>query len=117
MELVHTGFLSIEPPKGYIENVLILTDLFTTYTQTYPSKTQTTQATAKMLWENVIRHFGFPVKFLSDPDRNLECELISELCKLADVKKIHTTPWHPMTNAQCEWFNSILCNMLETLPE
>ena len=52
MELVHMDFLSIEPSKGNIENVLVITDHFTRYAQADPSKTQTAQATAKMLWEN-----------------------------------------------------------------
>ena len=105
-------FLSIEPSKGNIENVLIITDHFTRYAQDYPSKTQTAQATAKMLWEHFIRHYGFPEKFLSDQGRNFASELISELCKLAQVEKVHTTPYHPMTNGQCKRFNSTFCNML-----
>ena len=117
MELVHMDFLSIEPSKGNIENVLVITDHFTRYAQVYASKTQTAQATAKLLWENFIRHYGFPEKFLSDQGRNFESELISELCKLAQVEKVHTTPYHPMTNGQCERFNSTLCNMLGTLSE
>ena len=117
MELVHMDFLSIEPSKGNIENVLVKTDHFTRYAQAYASKTQTAQATAKLLWENFIRHYGFPEKFWSDQGRNFESELISELCKLAQVEKVHTTPYHPMTNGQCERFNSTLCNMLGTLSE
>ena len=95
----------------------MITDHFTRYAQAYASKTQTAQATAKLLWENFIRHYGFPDKFLSDQGRNFESELISELCKLAQVEKVHTTPYHPMTNGQCERFNSTLCNMLGTLSE
>ena len=49
MELVHMDFLSIGPSKGSVENVLVITDHFTRYAQAYPSKTQTAQATAKML--------------------------------------------------------------------
>ena len=90
MELVHMDFLSIEPSKGNTENVLVITDHFTRYAQAYPSKTQTAQATAKLLWENFSRHYGFPEKFLSDQGRNFESELISELCKLAKVEKVHT---------------------------
>ena len=117
MELVNMDLLSIEPSKGNIENVLVITDHFTRYAQAYASKTQTAQATAKLLWENFIRHYGFPEKFLSDQGRDFESELISELCKLAQVGKVHTTPYHPMTNSQCERFNSTLCNMLGTLSE
>ena len=116
MELVHMDFLSIEPSKGNIENVLVITDHFTRYAQAYASKTQRAQATAELLWENFIRHYGFPEKFLSDQGRNFESELISELCKLAQVEKVHTS-YHTMTNGQCERFNLTLCNMLGTLSE
>ena len=33
------------------------------------------------------------------------------------MEKVHTTPYHPMTNGQCKRFNSTHCNMLGTLSE
>ena len=115
--LVHMDYLSLEPSKGNIENVLVITDHFTRYALAYPSKTQTAQATARILWDNFICHYGFPEKFISDQGRNFESDLIKELCKIAGVKKVHTTPYHPQGNGQCERFNSTLCNMLGTLSE
>ena len=117
LELVHMDYLSLEPSKGNIENVLVITDHFTRYALTYSSKTQTAQATARILWDNFICHYGFPEKFISDQGRNFESDLIKELCKIAGVKKVHTTPYHPQGNGQCERFNSTLCNMLGTLSE
>ena len=87
------------------------------YALAYLSKTQTAQATARILWDNFICHYGFPEKFISDQGRNFESDLIKELCKIAGVKKLHTTPYHPQGNGQCERFNSTLCNMLGTLSE
>ena len=117
LELVHMDYLSLEPSKGNIENVLVITDHFTRYALAYPSKTQTAPATARILWDNFICHYGFPEKFISDQGRNFESDLIKELCKIAGVKKLHTTPYHPQGNGQCERFNSTLCNMLGTLSE
>ena len=117
LELVHMDYLSLEPSKGNIENVLVITDHFTRYALAYPSKTQTAQATARILWDNFICHYGFPEKFISDQGRNFESDLIKELCKIAGVKKVHTTPYHPQGNGQCERLNSTLCNMLGTLSE
>ena len=117
MELVHVDYLSLEPSKGNTENVLVITDNFTRYALAYPSKTQTAQATARILWDNFICHYGFPEKFISDQGRNFESDLIKELCKIAGVKKLHTTPYHPQGNCQCERFNSTLCNMLGTLSD
>ena len=95
----------------------MITDHFRRYALAYASKTQTAQATARILWDNFICHYGFPEQFISDQGRNFESDLIQELCKIAGVKKLHTTPYHPQSNGQCERFNSTLCNMLGTLSE
>ena len=115
MELVHLDYLCLEPCKGQVENVLVVTDHFTRYAQAFPTKSQTAKVTAKVLWHNFICHYGFPEKFISDQGRNFESQLIADLCKLAKVKKIRTSPYHPMTNGQCERFNRTLCDMLGTL--
>ena len=83
----------------------------------YPSKIQTAQTIARILWDNFICHYGFPEKFISDQGRNFESDLIKELCKIAGVKKLHTTPYHLQGNGKCERFNSTLCNTLGTLSE
>ena len=70
LELVHMDYLSLEPSKGNIENVLVITNHFTSYALAYPSKTQTAQATARIVWDNFICHYGFPEKFISDQGRN-----------------------------------------------
>ena len=115
LDLIHLDYLQIEPSKSNIENVLIVTDPFTRYAQAYPSKTQTALATARPLWNNFIVHYGFPTKIISDQGCNFESELIANLCQVARVQKLRTSPYHPQTNEQCEQFNSTLLNMLGTL--
>ena len=63
-ELIHLDYLKIEPSKGNIENVLVITDHFTRYAQAFPSKTQTALAIVKLLWNNFILHYGFHKKIL-----------------------------------------------------
>ena len=115
LELVHLDYLKIEPSKCNIENILIVTDHYTRYAQAFPSKTPTTLVTAKLLWNNVILHYGFPAKFITDQGQNFESELIENLCQVVGVKKLRISPYHPQTNGQCEHFNSTLLNMLGTL--
>ena len=115
LELVHLDYLKIEPSKGNIENVLVITDHFTRYAQAFPSKTQTALTTAKLLWNNFILHYGFPEKIISDQGRNYESELIGHLCQLAGVQKLRTSSYHPQINGQCKRINGTLLNMLGTL--
>ena len=40
-------------------------------------------------------HYGWPEKILTDQGKSFENNLIQELCELAQVKKLHTSPYHP----------------------
>ena len=72
LELIHLDYLKIEPSKGNIEHVLIITDHFTRYAQAFPSKPQTALATAKLQWNNFILHYGFPEKLLQTKAETLK---------------------------------------------
>lgn len=117
MEIICIDFLSLEKSKGGYENILVITDHFTRYSQAYPTKNQLARTTAKVLFENFITHYGFPSRIHSDQGPNFESELIKDLCELAGISKSHTTPYHPMGNGQVERFNSTLLKMLGTLEE
>ena len=115
LELVHLDYLCLEPGKGLDENVLVVTDHFTRSAQAYVTRTQTTQTTAKTLWDKFIVHYGLPKKILTYQGQNFESQLVADLCELMGMLKIWTSPYHPQTNGQCERFNSTLINMLGTL--
>ena len=117
LELVHLDFLCLEPGKGQEENVLVITDHFTRYTQAYVTRTQMAQTMAKTLWDKFIVHYGLPEKILTDQGHNFESRLVADLCELMGVQKIWTSPYHLQTNGQCERFNSTLINMLGTSPK
>ena len=72
LELVHLNYLCLEPGKGLDENVLVVTDHFTKYSQTYVTRIQTTKTTAKTLWDKFIVHYGLSKKILMDQGCNFE---------------------------------------------
>ena len=96
-------------------NVLIVTDHFTKYAQANVTPKQTAAIVAKTLWENFLVHYGLPEKILTDQGKSFENNLIWELCELALVNKLCSSPYHPETNGQCEHFNANLIGMLGTL--
>ena len=97
-------------------NVLVVTDHFTKYSQAYVTPKQTAVIVSKTLLENFLVHYGWPEKILTDKGKSFENNLIQNLCELAQVKKLHSSPYHPETNGQCECFNATLIGMLGTLP-
>ncbi|MCG8034498.1 MAG: DDE-type integrase/transposase/recombinase, partial [Candidatus Thiodiazotropha taylori] len=115
LDIVCIDYLSLETSKGGYENVLVITDHFTRYAQAYPTRNQTAQTTARILFDNFIVHYGFPCKLHSDKAQNFESKVIRHLCKAGGVKKTRTTPYHPMGNGQVERFNQTLLQMLGTL--
>ena len=118
LELVHIDFLTIEAPrKDKDVNILVVTDHFTRYAQAYITRSQTAPVVANTLWEKFFVHYGFPEKILSDQGRNFESNLIAELCKLAQIKKLRTTPYRPEGNGSSERFHRTLISMIGTLPK
>ena len=91
LELVHLDFLTLggKTDDSKSVNVLVITDHFTKYAQTYVTEKQTAVTVAKTLWENFLVHYGWPAKILTDHGESFENTLIRELCELAQVKKLH----------------------------
>jgi len=115
LELVCFDFLTLEPSKGGIANILVITDHFTKYAVAVPTKNQTAKTTAEAFYNNFVLNYGIPTRLHSDQGANFESGIISEMCRLANIKKSHTTPYHPMGNAGPERFNRTLLGMLGTL--
>ena len=118
MELIHLDFLTLGGKTEDTKNVdiLIVTDHFTKYVQAYITPKQTAIVVAHTLWEHFLVHYRWPKEILTDQGKSFENNLIQELCHLAQVKKLHTSPYHPKTKDQCEHFNATLISMLRTLP-
>lgn len=116
MELVCMDFLSLEPDSHNTKDILVITDHFTRYAVAIPTRDQKASTVAKCLWEQFLSHYGFPERLHSDQGRDFESRTIKELCALAGIRKVRTSPYHPRGNP-VERFNRTLLSMLGTLQE
>ena len=92
--------------------VLVVTDLFSKWTEAFPLKCTDSETLAKVLIKKVICRYGVPSSLHSDQGANLTSNLISSLCKNLGITQTRTTAYHPQGNAQVERFNRTLESML-----
>ena len=87
MEIVSIDYLSLERSKGGFENILVITDDFRHKTQDIPTRNQTSQITANVLFGDFLVHYCFPARLHSDKGANFESKFILKLCNIAGIQK------------------------------
>ena len=91
LEMVCLDYLSLEPSKGGITNILVITDHFTKFAMAIPTRNQTAKTTAEAFYNNFILQYGIPAKIQTDQGVNFESQLIKELCDTLGIEKSRTS--------------------------
>lgn len=94
-EILALDFTLLEPSSTGLENVLVMTDIFTKYTLAVPTRDQQPETVTQVLVVEWFCKFGVPGRIHSDQVHNFESALIQQLCCLYGVEKSRTTPYHP----------------------
>ncbi|XP_076848812.1 uncharacterized protein LOC143496528 [Brachyhypopomus gauderio] len=116
-EVVATDFTFLEPARDGTEQVLVITDVFSKFTQVIPTRDQRAPTVARVLVQHWFYRFGVPARLHSDCGSSFESSLVRQLCDLYGIQKTRTTPYHPQGNGQCERFNRTMHNLLRTLSQ
>ena len=77
------------------ENVLVLTDTFSKYSQAFVTSNQKALTVAKLLVDKWFSVYGIPSRIHSDQGRSFDNEIIAHLCQMYGVRQSTTTPYNP----------------------
>lgn len=116
LEVIAIDFSVLDKSSDGRENVLVVTDVFSKFSQAYPTVDQRASTVARVLTEKWFYIYGVPKRIHSDQGKSFEGDLLKRLCHLYGIDKSRTTPYHPEGNGQCERFNRTLHDLLRTLP-
>ena len=89
-------------------------DYFTWWMEAYAIRKQEAATVAQKLVDEIFCRFSTPEQLHSDQGSQFESQLISEICKIMNIHKNHTTPYHPQGDGLVEGFNRTLMDMLAT---
>lgn len=92
--------------------ILVVCDYATRFPEAVPLKVQTAESVADALIQ-IFTRVGLPQEILSDQGSNFMSKMMVELCKLLQIKKLASSPYHPETNGLTERFNGTLKGMLK----
>lgn len=92
--------------------VVVIADYFTKWTEAFAIADMEAETVARVLVEEFICRFGVPEELHTDQGRQFESELFQHMCRLLDIHKTRTTPFHPQSDGMVERFNRTLEDML-----
>ena len=92
--------------------VLVIGDHFTKWIEAYGIPDQRANTVADVIVKEFIVRFGTPLEIHSDQGKTFESTLFHDICKLLEVTKTRTTPYHPASNGMIERFNRTLVDMI-----
>ena len=115
MDLLCIDFTKVDPSKSGKENILVLTDTFTKFSQAFITPNQKVLTIAKILVDKWFYVYGIPSQIHSNQGWCFDNQIIKHLYAMYGIEQSTTMPYNPCGNAQCEWFNHTMMHLLTSL--
>ena len=108
-------FTKVDPSKDGKENILVLTDIFTKFSQVFVMPNQKAVTIEKILVDKWFYVYGIPACIHSKKGCSFDNEVMSHLYVMYGVEQSTTTPYNPCGNAPMERLNHTLIGLVKSL--
>ena len=115
MDLLCVDFTKMDPSRDGKENVLVLTDAFSKFSQEFVTPNKKALTCTKITVDKWFYVYGIPAQIHSDKGWSLENDILEHLYTTYRVKQSTSMPYNPYGNSTCERFNHTLHDLMKTL--
>ena len=115
MDLLCIDFTKVNPSKSSKENILVLTDAFTKFSQVFITPNQKVLTVAKILVGNWFYKYGIPSQIHSNQGWSFNNQIMKHLYSMYGIEQSTAMAYNPCGNAQCERFNHTMMGLLTSL--
>ena len=117
MDLMCVDFTKGDPSTDGKENILVLTDVFTKFSQAFVTPNQKVITIVKFLVDKWFYVYGIPAHIHSNKGHSFDNEIMSYLYAMYRMEQSTTTPYNPHGNTPTERLNCTLIGLLKSLPK
>jgi len=82
--------------------IIVIVDSFSNWVEAEAVKSVEAEVVAKCLLDKWIYRFGAPDRLITDQGGNVAGQVIQHVCRILNIQKIRTTPYHPQGNGKAE---------------
>ena len=112
----HLDYLSVGAPSSSGNKyILVAIEAFTHMCEVVAMKSQSANAIAQVIYDNIITRWGVPSQIHTDNDNCFQSKIVKALCDTFHIRKVQLSTYHPQSNSVVERFNQSLLQCLRTL--
>jgi transposase InsO family protein len=106
----------IHPPSSSQHRwILIATNYFTKWIETFSTRQATDTAIIQFLESNILSRFGCRVNIITENATTFKSKKMEKFCSEYNITLGHSTTYYPQGNGLAESFNKILTRIIKKL--
>jgi hypothetical protein len=99
--------------KGNARFAVVAVDYFTKWVEVEPLVNITSKSIERFLWKNVVCRYGILHAFVTDNEKQFDCEPFKKWCFELHIWNYFSSPEHPQANGQVEATNKTIFKILK----